>query len=42
MSEENRPKVELVTVDEAAEGQRLDNYLIRVFKGVPKTRLYRA
>lgn len=42
MSEENRPKVKLVTVDEAAEGQRLDNYLIRVFKGVPKTRLYRA
>ena len=29
-------------VDEDSSGQRLDNYLIRELKGVPKTRLYRA
>ncbi|MCB1700040.1 MAG: 23S rRNA pseudouridine(955/2504/2580) synthase RluC [Pseudomonadales bacterium] len=31
-----------LTVDELCAGQRLDNYLIRELKGVPKTRLYRA
>ncbi len=34
--------VRLVTIDGNFAGQRLDNYLIREFKGVPKTRLYRA
>ena len=29
------------TVDEGSEGQRLDNFLIRVLKGVPKTHIYR-
>ena len=29
-------------VDEDSVGQRLDNYLVRELKGVPKTRLYRA
>jgi len=32
----------MVTIDEHAAGQRLDNYLIRQLKGVPRTRLYRA
>jgi 23S rRNA pseudouridine955/2504/2580 synthase len=31
-----------LTVDETDAGQRLDNYLVRVLKGVPRTRLYRA
>jgi len=31
-----------LTVDEDSAGQRLDNYLVRELKGVPKTRLYRA
>lgn len=31
-----------LTVDEGSAGQRLDNYLVRELKGVPKTRLYRA
>ncbi|MFT3664791.1 RluA family pseudouridine synthase [Piscinibacter sp.] len=31
-----------VTVDEGAEGQRLDNFLIRLLKGVPKTHVYRV
>ncbi|MFY7916549.1 MAG: S4 domain-containing protein, partial [Rubrivivax sp.] len=30
-----------VVVDEAGEGQRLDNFLIRHLKGVPKTHVYR-
>ena len=31
-----------LTVDEDTAGQRLDNFLIRELKGVPRTRLYRA
>jgi 23S rRNA pseudouridine955/2504/2580 synthase len=46
MSAENRPdrgrKVRLQDVEEESVGQRLDNYLLRVFKGVPRTRIYRA
>jgi 23S rRNA pseudouridine955/2504/2580 synthase len=30
-----------LTVDEESDGQRLDNYLIRELKGVPKTHVYR-
>ncbi len=33
--------VSLVTVDESSEGQRLDNFLLRILKGVPKTHVYR-
>jgi len=31
-----------LTVDEGAAGQRLDNFLLRVLKGVPKTHVYRV
>ena len=31
-----------VTVDEGSEGQRLDNFLLRLLKGVPKTHVYRV
>lgn len=31
-----------LTVDDNAAGQRLDNYLVREVKGVPRTRLYKA
>ena len=31
----------MVTVDESAEGQRIDNFLARHLKGVPKSHLYR-
>ena len=37
----NLPKAEFVTVDENSDGQRLDNFLIRQLKGVPKTHVYR-
>lgn len=36
-----RARVQLVTIDDAHAGQRVDNYLIRVLKGVPKTHIYR-
>lgn len=34
-------KVQLVVVDEASEGQRVDNFLLRKLKGVPKSKIYR-
>jgi 23S rRNA pseudouridine955/2504/2580 synthase len=34
--------VERLCVDEGGEGQRLDNFLIRHWKGVPKTHVYRV
>ena len=37
----SKPKAEFVTVDENSDGQRLDNFLIRQLKGVPKTHVYR-
>jgi 23S rRNA pseudouridine955/2504/2580 synthase len=36
------PEVRRVVVDEAGEGQRLDNFLLRLLKGVPKTHVYRV
>ena len=36
------PQVRRLVVDEAGEGQRLDNYLMRLLKGVPKTHVYRV
>ena len=36
------PSVRLVTVDERSVGQRLDNFLIKQLKGVPKTHVYRV
>lgn len=38
----NAPTVLRLTVDEGAQGQRLDNFLIRLLKGVPKTHVYRV
>ncbi|WP_294768482.1 RluA family pseudouridine synthase [uncultured Rhodoferax sp.] len=35
------PQVKSVTVDEDSAGQRLDNFLMRQLKGVPKTHVYR-
>jgi 23S rRNA pseudouridine955/2504/2580 synthase len=36
------PAVVHLRVDEAGEGQRLDNFLVRLLKGVPKTHVYRV
>jgi 23S rRNA pseudouridine955/2504/2580 synthase len=38
---EERPKVRWNEIGEENVGQRLDNYLISLLKGVPKTRIYR-
>ena len=35
------PTASTVTVDENSDGQRLDNFLMRQLKGVPKTHVYR-
>ena len=35
------PKVRFVTVDERGDGQRVDNFLLRELKGVPRTLIYR-
>jgi 23S rRNA pseudouridine955/2504/2580 synthase len=34
--------VQYVTIDEGSEGQRLDNFLIKILKGAPKTLVYRV
>ena len=36
------PQVQRLTVDVESAGQRLDNFLIRILKGVPKTHVYRV
>lgn len=36
------PQVELVTISEEEAGQRIDNFLIRRCKGVPKSHIYRV
>jgi 23S rRNA pseudouridine955/2504/2580 synthase len=36
------PQVQRVVVDAESAGQRLDNFLIRMLKGVPKTHVYRV
>ncbi len=37
----DKPVVRRVVVDEGSAGQRLDNFLLRELKGVPKTHVYR-
>lgn len=37
----NTPQVKHITVDDDSAGQRLDNFLFRHLKGVPKTHVYR-
>jgi 23S rRNA pseudouridine955/2504/2580 synthase len=35
-------QVQLVTISEEESGQRIDNFLLRTFKGVPKSHVYRV
>jgi len=37
-----QPQVAYITIDESAEGQRIDNFLLKVSKGVPKSHIYRV
>ena len=41
MSKDTRPKVRFVEVSAEEEGQRIDNYLMKTLKGVPKSRIYK-
>lgn len=41
MNDEQKPRVYTVTIDAESAGQRVDNYLMRELKGVPRTRVYR-
>lgn len=36
------PAVQRLSIDEGSAGQRLDNFLLRTLKGVPKTHVYRV
>ena len=36
------PQVRLITISEDAAGQRIDNFLLRICKGVPKSHIYRV
>ncbi|MGD2082570.1 MAG: RluA family pseudouridine synthase [Chromatiales bacterium] len=38
---DERSRVRTVQIDAGDEGQRIDNYLVRVLKGVPRSRIYR-
>ena len=37
----NKPKVSYITVEDEFSGQRLDNFLMRELKGVPRSLIYR-
>src|SRR4029453_18141543 len=41
-SEGAAPAARSVRIDSGSEGQRLDNFLAKILKGVPKTHLYRV
>ena len=41
MKEDSKPKVRFFTIDSEDEGQRIDNYLLKTLKGVPKSMIYR-
>lgn len=41
MNDLSKATVRLVTVDEGGEGQRIDNFLAKHLKGVPKSHIYR-
>jgi len=36
------PQVQMLTIGEEEAGQRIDNYLLRICKGVPKSHIYRV
>jgi 23S rRNA pseudouridine955/2504/2580 synthase len=42
IEEDTQPRVRMLEIDEGQAGQRLDNFLLRVCKGVPKSHVYKA
>lgn len=41
MNESTKPQVRFITVDSEDAGQRIDNFLVKTLKGVPKSMIYR-
>jgi len=41
MTENTKPQVQYITVDDEDAGQRIDNFLVKTLKGVPKSLIYR-
>jgi len=41
MNELGKDRVNTILLDENADGQRIDNYLLKILKGVPKSHIYR-
>ena len=41
MNDLSKDAVNRLAVDEASAGQRIDNFLVKVLKGVPKSHIYR-
>ena len=41
-ADESAPLVRNVHIDSGSDGQRLDNFLAKILKGVPRTHLYRV
>ena len=41
MNDLSKDAVNWLVVGEEAEGQRIDNYLLKILKGVPKSHVYR-
>jgi len=41
MTESTKPQVRFITIDSEDSGQRIDNFLLKTLKGVPKSMIYR-
>ena len=41
MKDTDKPQVRFFTVDSDDAGQRIDNFLLKTLKGVPKSMIYR-
>jgi 23S rRNA pseudouridine955/2504/2580 synthase len=41
-SNKQTPKVQFIEISSAQDGQRIDNFLLNIEKGVPKSRIYKA
>ena len=41
MTDSNKPQVRFITVDSEDAGQRIDNFLLKTLKGVPKSMIYK-
>jgi 23S rRNA pseudouridine955/2504/2580 synthase len=39
---QDSPQVQLITISDEESGQRIDNFLLRICKGVPKSHIYRV